>query len=503
MPVANCAKLPNGKTRNEFKMRKDFEGASTATTTIAPASSGKLEVLRNDMGIILAAKHAPAIAYPTDTTETVERMISRYSRTGRTQNVSFRSLVSWIKMGERATHYLHSYPAKLLPQIAHFFLSSHALSRPGDIVLDPFGGTGTVALEALLSGRNAYFADANPLALLIARVKTHPLDADAIQQGLSDVQKHYERRKDLPKRVPSVVNVKYWYAPAVIKALCGIRDAIEHVDDPAIRDFFRISFSATARRVSRADPRLSVPVRAKDAAVQRITSAKVWQEFAEQVANNDKRMQNFRTLHSTNSRAYCVGHDARCLKEPISNIGASAQQLESNSVSLIITSPPYAGAQKYIRASSLSLGWLGLAEAADLKQLENASIGREHFAKESCREYPVTNVPAANRLIKKIFKINPLRSVIAATYLNEMDSAIKEMARVLKPGAYLVLVIGNNEVCGQPFKSSDYLSTLCKQHGLSIRLKLIDEIKSRGLMTKRNKTASMITREWVLLFQKP
>jgi hypothetical protein len=39
-------------------------------------------------------------------------------------------------------------------------------------------------------------------------------------------------------------------------------------------------------------------------------------------------------------------------------------------------------------------------------------------------------------------------------------------------------------------------------NGLSLELELIDDIRSRGLMTKRNKTAGLITREHILVFQK-
>ncbi|MCY1441767.1 hypothetical protein D9M71_581010 [compost metagenome] len=57
-------------------------------------------------------------------------------------------------------------------------------------------------------------------------------------------------------------------------------------------------------------------------------------------------------------------------------------------------------------------------------------------------------------------------------------------------------------VCGREFMSSEYLRDICEGLGLTLELSLLDAIKSRGLMTKRNKTASVISREWVLLFRK-
>ena len=46
------------------------------------------------------------------------------------------------------THTLHPYPAKFIPQIPATILSIVRQLRTVDSVLDPFGGSGTTALEA-------------------------------------------------------------------------------------------------------------------------------------------------------------------------------------------------------------------------------------------------------------------------------------------------------------------------------------------------------------------
>ena len=66
----------------------------------------------------------------------------------------------------------------------------------------------------------------------------------------------------------------------------------------------------------------------------------------------------------------------------------------------------------------------------------------------------------------------------------------------------MIIIIGNNTVCGRPFNTQEYLTTYIKSKGLSLQFKLIDDIKSYGLMTKRNKTASRISCEWILVFKK-
>jgi predicted methyltransferase len=230
--------------------------------------------------------------------------------------------------------------------------------------------------------------------------------------------------------------------------------------------------------------------------------ADVWETFEATIEANLRRMKLVQPYGGGNNRLFSckvVGNDARSLVTS----QTSKRPLANDSVDLIITSPPYAGAQKYIRASSLSLGWLGMASVEDLKRLENKSIGREHYSAAQIVEVQTTGIAAVDRLVVKVYQRNPLRSKIVSSYILEMRECIREMHRVLKPGGHMVMVLGNNEVCGYPLRTARYLREICEMVGMQTRMVLVDEIKSRGLMTKRNRTASVITREWVLVMVKP
>jgi hypothetical protein len=83
-----------------------------------------------------------------------------------------------------------------------------------------------------------------------------------------------------------------------------------------------------------------------------------------------------------------------------------------------------------------------------------------------------------------------------------MREAFASIKVLLKPEGYLILVVGNSHVSGKEFKTVEYLKCIAEEGGFKTELVLIDDIKSRGLMTKRNKTAGLITREWVLVLKK-
>jgi hypothetical protein len=83
---------------------------------------------------------------------------------------------AYISMGSRRTnspHEFYRYPARFSPAFARTAIE--AFSRPDDLILDPFVGGGTTAVEALISGRRSLVADLNPLATFVTRVKTRPL----------------------------------------------------------------------------------------------------------------------------------------------------------------------------------------------------------------------------------------------------------------------------------------------------------------------------------------
>src|SRR5947208_3300138 len=83
-------------------------------------------------------------------------------------------------------HYIHPFAAKLAPDFVREIILRYSVE--GEVVLDPMAGSGTVALEAALLGRRCLAIDLDPLAVLIATVKTTPLNGHAagILQNLAD-----------------------------------------------------------------------------------------------------------------------------------------------------------------------------------------------------------------------------------------------------------------------------------------------------------------------------
>lgn len=449
-----------------------------------------LELHKSNLGIV-------------DTSLLIEELKRAYARDNLPVKVNFRQLVSWLKAGDQLTHQIHPYPAKLLPHIAHFFVRCNMYGGAKQ-VLDPFCGSGTVALEASLAGHNALVADANPLALLLTRVKTTPYDVQQLREATRRIVERAVRLRTAPEIL--VVNSEKWYAQDVKRRLEILLRSIKEYDDPQIKEFFLVCFSATARKVSRIDPGIAVPVvlRTKDAFSEqqnlRILEKLAWVETARPLD------EFFRICHANIARVEAANkvNPGRKAVEVVSN---DARSLSSNKIPpagipLIITSPPYGTAQKYVRSSSLSLNWLELVPPDRLAEFEGRSIGREHSPAYR-NEISMHALPSNfESLLAEVGRTNTLRAHITRQYLMEMKAALSEMYDKCALGGRIVIVIGNNEVCGNTLFTNEYISSVMQDLGCHEELVLIDQIKSRGLLTKRNKTASVIAKEFIMVYKK-
>ncbi len=441
--------------------------------------------------------------------EIILDFIQRYTIDDNPIEISFRKLFPEIKTGERYTHLIHAYPAKLLVHIPYLFLNNTILSKEGDFVLDPFVGSGTVMLEGLLANRNVYGADANPLARLISEVKVSTPDLTKLKSTAKSIVAKAKMYKKY--NIPSVVNYEYWFPQTTILSLSKILTAINKTEDDDIRKFMLISFSNCIKKVSYADQRISVPVKLNpnrypinskewdriSSRISQLETIDVFEKFNQIVNENIVRLKSVNNSIDSKYKARIISDDARNLTCSLHG----KKRLAKESIQLVITSPPYAGAQKYIRASSLNIGWTELAKANELLCLERKNIGREHFKKKDL-QICKTGIKDADILIEQVNSINPTRAKIICTYILEMIDALNEMVRVLKTGGFLILIVGNNKVCELEFNTQEYFTNYLTSIGLKLKFKLIDDIRSYGLMTKRNKTADIISREWILAFQK-
>ena len=91
-------------------------------------------------------------------------------------------------------HSMHSacsYHGKLKPSVAHFLVE--AFTNPGDLVVDPFAGAGTVPLEAALQGRSTFSLDLGTLAYCVTSAKVRPPEPEELTKRVQQLGRFLKR----------------------------------------------------------------------------------------------------------------------------------------------------------------------------------------------------------------------------------------------------------------------------------------------------------------------
>lgn len=386
------------------------------------------------------------------------------------------------------TNLIHAYPAKMYREIARSQLSNYA--KKGDTILDPFCGTGTVLMQAKLYGMNAVGFDINPLAALIARVKATSLNfARLTQQAELLFQTIENFNGDIV--IPKFLNIDFWFEKQVKKDLAKILYCIKRIRNKKYRDFFSVCFSSIIRKVSNADPRISPPVKSKKMRklIENGRIVDTLSSFKQAVNKNLKRLDKFCSCCDRSANLNVWTADSRQLL------------LADESIDLVITSPPYVGAQKYVRSTRLELLWLNMASSEALREIDHDTIGSETLRASEVELKP-TSIEFVDDLVRVIGKVDRERAYMVQKYFVNMKQIFAEIWRVLKDGKQLVIVIGNNTVRGRKIPSSRILGEIAKDIGFVKEKELVDPIRYRGLMQKRNKTAGIVECERILVFRK-
>jgi len=153
------------------------------------------------------------------------------------------------------THGLHKYPAKFFPKLPRWLIKRY--SKEGDTVLDPFSGSGTTNIEALLTKRHSIGIDVDPFSRYLSKIKITPLDEKELQSAQKYLLRcilNYKPSKVLKKDIPIFPYRDNWVNREIILELAYLKKTIESLNtSDDIKDFFRICFSSVIRAVSNAD----------------------------------------------------------------------------------------------------------------------------------------------------------------------------------------------------------------------------------------------------------
>ena len=267
------------------------------------------------------------------------------------------------------THCFHSYPAMMIPQVAGRLIETYGKNKK--ILFDPYCGTGTSLVEANLRGIKAIGTDLNPLARLIAKTKTTPIEKKKLDSSFNDFNdKFFQYRFGINKIdsivLPTFKNIDYWFTKDVQEKLALLKEFIRNIEDFPVRQFYKVAFSETVR----------------DSSLTKNGEFKLFRMKPKQRENfypdvfgimESKLSRNIKGLYSLMSKNEFIADSKIYSFNTVEEIPNKI--IENESVDIVVTSPPYGDSRTtvaYGQYSRLANQWMGYEEAS---KLDNELMG--------------------------------------------------------------------------------------------------------------------------------
>lgn len=394
-------------------------------------------------------------------------------------------------------HGLLTYPATMVPKMQAEILRLILEINPSmKNLLDPFMGSGTIIVEGMLKGLNIHGIDINPLSYLLCLVKTNLVSVEDLTKYRNSLFENLDS-ENLNFSLITFKGIEKWYRNDMIYDLSKIKYCIELIKDIDIKRFFLLGLCEISR--------LSNNSRSSTFKLHVKTSESITKfnydcivSFKDKINSNIDMVRDYLNLasdklnNSTPHLKYKYENNLYC--------GSSVDKLQdkmsfpSNTMDLIITSPPYGDNHTtvtYGQYSVLPLRWInfddidiniddGLIEK--LTTIDKLSLGGINYNDLDIDESNIlSNSETLSRLYAQLVNDNEvLKAKKVASFIIDFNDVLKQMARILKIGGYIILTVGNRRVNNRVVEFNKIIVELCKLYNID----LIYEF-SRNIINKR------------------
>ena len=420
----------------------------------------------------------------------------------------------WNFTNKDSSEHFHAYlqyPAMMVPQLQAKLLAVLAQEVPsGKVLYDPFMGSGTSMMAAILQGLDFYGADINPLAYLICKVKSGPFREKSLRRKAANLEQRII--KDCGRKIEvNFPGRDKWFTMSAMIRLSKIRRSIQKEPSLWARRFFWISLAETVRLVSNSrTSTFKLHIRpASELECRQIDPEEVF--FSTLIRNLKHLAQIRNSLNKRNllNRDTYVG-------EVTLKLADSSLFEESHGKGFsdfLVTSPPYGDNKTtvpYGQFSYLPLQWINLSDIDhDLKsdilsstsEIDSRSLGGSLADIQQKLDLLADKSPSLRKTLKKLTTEPRDRTARLVAFSFDLEKALDSIYAKMKSEAYMCWVVGDRRVGGHKFPLGKVLTELLESRGVNFLASFERHIPSKR-MAVRNNIAETMRRESILVMKK-
>lgn len=359
-----------------------------------------------------------------------------------------------VRSTEQWTHGYHRYPAKFLPNVVSKIIEDYA--QGSTLIADLFAGCGTTLVEAKVHGIPSLGTDINPVAQLITKVKTTPIDPELLQHYYENLVSSFsEYQEEDYAEIHKHERIDYWFDQHQKAKIAFLFDKVANINENDIKDFFHVCISHILKNCSRWLQSSTKP--------QRDMGKDLKDPFEEfkfhckrMIAGNKKYYDELLKKDNLDINCEIRLEDSR------------HTSISQESVNAIITSPPYVTSYEYADIHQLTAYWMEYI--SDINDFRKRFIGTSYSDNMSLK---ISDSDQAQEIVDDLSKKSKHIARDVAQYFNDMQEVAKEMERILAPNGYACIVIGNTKIKDVQIKSAEVFFDFLQKAGL----KKVDVIK--------------------------
>ncbi len=324
-----------------------------------------------------------------------------------------------LKKQSAKRHYgVHPYFTKQVWNVVQEYVKN--FSQMGDLILDPFGGTGITPIEAIVLNRKAIHIDINPLSIFWVQTLVQPIALDELgdvynrivaeykglapktESKIKAALEKYSYPKDIRLPIDSdVESIEQLFSNKQLAELALLKHLIMSLSSGSIRDHLLLMFSGLLNKIN-------LTYHASKGRSAGRGNSSVFAFYRYRIAPNPATIDVMRYFRSRYNKIKAAKKELAPFftADSILNFQAykgtatDLREIASESVDYVYTDPPYGAKIQYLDLSTMWLAWLDLPVTDFDRQQEIIEGGRLEKTREDYSDLMAQSIRELYRVLK-------------------------------------------------------------------------------------------------------